>query len=185
MGIERLIPERPSTPTHTIDQKPTTRKFNKKLLSKLPFWSLRFGHFCHFSPKLKPFAFGSIWFQFCCHFGPKLKSAHICLIKSCFCPFPQGQNGHFNFIITHYNNVPLNFQIPTKTTSSPHRTPPTHIISTKKPPSFLHPHFHIVWSLCTTRSHPMKISEPCGGLASNSSRFSLSSLSPKPDDFFF
>ncbi|KAF5780848.1 putative glycosyl transferase, family 31 [Helianthus annuus] len=53
------------------------------IMSKLPFWSLRFGHFCHFSPKLKPFAFGSLWFQFYCHFGPKVKSGHICLIKSC------------------------------------------------------------------------------------------------------
>ncbi|MFS7898954.1 hypothetical protein Hanom_Chr12g01171341 [Helianthus anomalus] len=42
--------------------------------SKLPFWSLRFGYFCHFSPKLKPFASGSLWFQFYCHFDPKVKS---------------------------------------------------------------------------------------------------------------
>ncbi|MFS8010054.1 hypothetical protein Hanom_Chr14g01292461 [Helianthus anomalus] len=38
--------------------------------SKLLFWSLWFGHFCHFSPKLKLFALESLWFQFCCHFGP-------------------------------------------------------------------------------------------------------------------
>ncbi|MFS7943518.1 hypothetical protein Hanom_Chr06g00501201 [Helianthus anomalus] len=42
------------------------------LWSKLPFWSLRFGQFCHFSPNLKPFASGYLWFQFCCHFGPKI-----------------------------------------------------------------------------------------------------------------
>ncbi|MFS7945753.1 hypothetical protein Hanom_Chr06g00527871 [Helianthus anomalus] len=41
-------------------------------LSKLPFWSLWFGHFCHFSLKLKLFAYGSLWFQFYCHFGPKI-----------------------------------------------------------------------------------------------------------------
>ncbi|MFS8017028.1 hypothetical protein Hanom_Chr15g01375451 [Helianthus anomalus] len=51
--------------------------------SKLPFWSLWFGYFCHFSPKLKPFASGSLWYQFYCHFGPKIKLVHICLIKSC------------------------------------------------------------------------------------------------------
>ncbi|MFS7987980.1 hypothetical protein Hanom_Chr11g01029171 [Helianthus anomalus] len=45
-----------------------------KFKSKLPFWSLRFGYFCHFSLKLKPFASGSLWFQFYCHFGPKMKS---------------------------------------------------------------------------------------------------------------
>ncbi|KAJ0950066.1 hypothetical protein HanRHA438_Chr01g0045311 [Helianthus annuus] len=47
------------------------------LLSKLPKWSLRFVHFCHFSPKLKPFESGSLWFQFCCHFHPKSKSGQI------------------------------------------------------------------------------------------------------------
>ncbi|MFS8032446.1 hypothetical protein Hanom_Chr17g01557881 [Helianthus anomalus] len=52
--------------------------------SKQLFWSLWFGHFCHFSPKLKLFASGSLWFQFCCHFGPKMKSGHICLIKFCY-----------------------------------------------------------------------------------------------------
>ncbi|MFS7966094.1 hypothetical protein Hanom_Chr09g00769851 [Helianthus anomalus] len=49
----------------------------------MPFWSLRFGHFCNFSPNIKPFAFGSLWFQFYCHFGPKVKPGPICLIKSC------------------------------------------------------------------------------------------------------
>ncbi|MFS8019348.1 hypothetical protein Hanom_Chr15g01402751 [Helianthus anomalus] len=52
--------------------------------SKLPFWSLRFSHFCHFSPKLKLFTSGSLWFQFYCHFGPKVKSDHIYLITSCY-----------------------------------------------------------------------------------------------------
>ncbi|MFS8030466.1 hypothetical protein Hanom_Chr17g01534401 [Helianthus anomalus] len=68
------------------------------LKSKLPFWSLRFGHFCHFSPKLKLFASGSLWFQFCCHFDPKARSAEISQKNPIFCPFPQfneGQNGHF------------------------------------------------------------------------------------------
>ncbi|MFS8033944.1 hypothetical protein Hanom_Chr17g01575471 [Helianthus anomalus] len=51
-----------------------------------------FGHFCHFSPKLKLFASGSLWFQFYCHFGPKMKSDHISLIKSCnFVIFLRGQ----------------------------------------------------------------------------------------------
>ncbi|MFS8001680.1 putative transcription factor C2C2-YABBY family [Helianthus anomalus] len=57
-------------------------------MSKLPFWSLRFGQFCHFSPNLKPFNSESLWFQFCCHFGPKVKSAQIPRIKSlCFVLF--------------------------------------------------------------------------------------------------
>ncbi|KAJ0751550.1 putative Ubiquitin-like domain superfamily, UBL3-like, ubiquitin domain-containing protein [Helianthus annuus] len=34
----------------------------KKIKSKLPFWSLWFGHFCHFTPKLKLFASGSLRF---------------------------------------------------------------------------------------------------------------------------
>ncbi|MFS7980821.1 hypothetical protein Hanom_Chr10g00943711 [Helianthus anomalus] len=60
------------------------RYFKQKTKSKLLFWSLRFGQFCHFSPKLKLFAFGSLWFQFYCYFGPKMKSGHIYLIKSCY-----------------------------------------------------------------------------------------------------
>ncbi|MFS7907247.1 hypothetical protein Hanom_Chr01g00069021 [Helianthus anomalus] len=51
-------------------------------MSKLSCWSLRFGHFCHFSPKLKLFESVFPSFQFYCHFGPKVKSGHICLIKS-------------------------------------------------------------------------------------------------------
>ncbi|MFS7908609.1 hypothetical protein Hanom_Chr01g00085151 [Helianthus anomalus] len=49
--------------------------FVTSLKSKLPFWSLRFGQFCHFSPNLKLFISGSTWFHFCCHFGPKIKLA--------------------------------------------------------------------------------------------------------------
>ncbi|KAJ0886847.1 hypothetical protein HanRHA438_Chr09g0384061 [Helianthus annuus] len=45
--------------------------------SKLPFWSMRFGQFYHFSSNLKLFASGSLWFQFYCHFGPNLKSGQI------------------------------------------------------------------------------------------------------------
>ncbi|MFS7890036.1 hypothetical protein Hanom_Chr00s000006g01614041 [Helianthus anomalus] len=45
--------------------------------SKLPFWSLWFGHSCHFSSNLKLFTSGSLWFCFCCHFGPKLNSGQI------------------------------------------------------------------------------------------------------------
>ncbi|MFS7921664.1 hypothetical protein Hanom_Chr03g00239641 [Helianthus anomalus] len=51
-------------------------------MSKLPW----FGHFYHFSIKLKLFVSGSL-FQFCCHFGSKMKSGHICLIKSCYFVF--------------------------------------------------------------------------------------------------
>ncbi|MFS7902312.1 hypothetical protein Hanom_Chr01g00009871 [Helianthus anomalus] len=53
-------------------------------MSKLPFWSLWFGPFCQFNPKLKLFASGSLWFQFYCHFGAKMKSGHISFIKSCY-----------------------------------------------------------------------------------------------------
>ncbi|MFS7972131.1 hypothetical protein Hanom_Chr09g00841151 [Helianthus anomalus] len=67
--------------------------------SKLLFWSLRFGHFCHFSLKLKLFASGSLWFQFYCHFGPKMKSDHIYLIKSCnFVIFLRGKSVHICLI---------------------------------------------------------------------------------------
>ncbi|MFS7972365.1 hypothetical protein Hanom_Chr09g00843881 [Helianthus anomalus] len=68
-------------------------------MSKLQFWSMRFGHFCHFSSKLKLFASGSLWFQFYCHFGPKMKSGHICLIKSCnFVIFLTGKSCHICLI---------------------------------------------------------------------------------------
>ncbi|MFS8015829.1 hypothetical protein Hanom_Chr15g01361291 [Helianthus anomalus] len=71
--------------------------FRKK--SKVPFWSLRFGYFCHFSPKLKPFASESLWFQFYCHFGPKKKSGHTCLIKSYnFVTLLMGKPGHICLI---------------------------------------------------------------------------------------
>ncbi|MFS8025736.1 hypothetical protein Hanom_Chr16g01478711 [Helianthus anomalus] len=45
-----------------------------KYKSKLSFWSLWFGHLCHFSPNLKLFTSGSLWFAFCCHFSPKSKN---------------------------------------------------------------------------------------------------------------
>ncbi|MFS8004012.1 hypothetical protein Hanom_Chr13g01220611 [Helianthus anomalus] len=68
-------------------------------MSTLPFWSLRFDHFCHFSLKLKPFVSGSLWFQFYCHFGPKVKSDHIYLIKLCyFVLFHRGKMVIFNKI---------------------------------------------------------------------------------------
>ncbi|MFS8005352.1 hypothetical protein Hanom_Chr13g01236311 [Helianthus anomalus] len=47
------------------------------MLSKLSFWSLWFGQYCHFSPNLKLFTFESLWFAFCCHFSPKLKISHF------------------------------------------------------------------------------------------------------------
>ncbi|MFS7959864.1 hypothetical protein Hanom_Chr08g00696141 [Helianthus anomalus] len=72
--------------------------------SKLSFWSTWFGHFCHFSPKLKFFVCGSLWFQFYCHFGPKIKSGHICLIKSCyFVPFRRGKMIICFFINKYYS----------------------------------------------------------------------------------
>ncbi|MFS8006012.1 hypothetical protein Hanom_Chr13g01244231 [Helianthus anomalus] len=65
--------------------------------SKLLKWSLRCCHFCHFSPKLKPFESGSLWFQFCCHFHPKSKSGQIFQLTSIFffffLLFNEGQNG--------------------------------------------------------------------------------------------
>ncbi|MFS7906652.1 hypothetical protein Hanom_Chr01g00061781 [Helianthus anomalus] len=45
---------------------------------------MMFGHFYHFSPKLKHFASGSLWFHIYCHFGLKVKSSHIYLIKPCY-----------------------------------------------------------------------------------------------------
>ncbi|MFS7928690.1 hypothetical protein Hanom_Chr04g00323711 [Helianthus anomalus] len=68
-------------------------------MSKLPFWSLRFDRFCHFSPKLKPFKSGSLWFHFYCHFGPKMKTANIWLIKSCyFILFPRVKMSKYQLI---------------------------------------------------------------------------------------
>ncbi|MFS8001102.1 putative 6,7-dimethyl-8-ribityllumazine synthase [Helianthus anomalus] len=68
--------------------------FNK-IKSKLPFWSLWFGHFCHFSPNLKLFKYASLWYHFYCHFGPKVKSDQIPQIKPpCFVIFFRG-----NFVI--------------------------------------------------------------------------------------
>ncbi|MFS7889002.1 hypothetical protein Hanom_Chr00s000003g01601631 [Helianthus anomalus] len=48
---------------------------------------LRFGYFCDFSPKLKPFESGSLWFQFYCHFHPKAKSDQISKLSSIFLSF--------------------------------------------------------------------------------------------------
>ncbi|MFS7994330.1 hypothetical protein Hanom_Chr12g01104631 [Helianthus anomalus] len=49
--------------------------------SKLPFWSLWFGQFCHFSPNLKLITSRALWFGFCCHFGPNFKFDQILLLK--------------------------------------------------------------------------------------------------------
>ncbi|MFS7895512.1 hypothetical protein Hanom_Chr16g01500151 [Helianthus anomalus] len=68
-------------------------------MSKQPFWSLGFGYFYHFSPKLKSFASGSLWFQFYCHFGPKMKAGHTCLTKFCnFFIFLRGKSAHICLI---------------------------------------------------------------------------------------
>ncbi|KAF5819206.1 hypothetical protein HanXRQr2_Chr02g0075061 [Helianthus annuus] len=55
--------------------------------SKLPFWSLWFGQFCHFNPNLKLFKSGSLWFAFCCHFSPNLKKSHYLLFQHVFFVF--------------------------------------------------------------------------------------------------
>ncbi|MFS7945935.1 hypothetical protein Hanom_Chr06g00530051 [Helianthus anomalus] len=75
--------------------------------SRLQKWSLRYGHFCHFSSKLKTFESGFMWFQFCCHFHPKSKFNKIFqLIFSFFfvffLPFNEGQNGLLTF---YYNKL--------------------------------------------------------------------------------
>ncbi|MFS8024649.1 hypothetical protein Hanom_Chr16g01465871 [Helianthus anomalus] len=68
-------------------------------LNKLSFWSLRFGHFCHFSPKLKSLKSGSLWFHFYCHFGPKIKSPLIWLLKSDYFVFYfRGKIVHLNLL---------------------------------------------------------------------------------------
>ncbi|MFS7994358.1 hypothetical protein Hanom_Chr12g01104991 [Helianthus anomalus] len=61
-------------------------------MSKLPFWSLWFGHFCHFSQNLKLFASGSLWFKFYCHFGPKLNNIIFVLLNPAILSF---SNDHF------------------------------------------------------------------------------------------
>ncbi|MFS7944631.1 hypothetical protein Hanom_Chr06g00514511 [Helianthus anomalus] len=60
----------------------------------MPFWSLWFGQFCHFSPNLKFITSGSLWFAFCCHFSPKSKNPHFLTVESClFCPLVHGHFG--------------------------------------------------------------------------------------------
>ncbi|MFS7954879.1 hypothetical protein Hanom_Chr07g00635851 [Helianthus anomalus] len=54
------------------------------LKSKLSFWSLRFGHVCHFSPNLKAFVSGSLWVSLLLPFWSKDNSGHIYQIKSCY-----------------------------------------------------------------------------------------------------
>ncbi|MFS7985610.1 hypothetical protein Hanom_Chr11g01000491 [Helianthus anomalus] len=61
-----------------------------KIWSKLPFWSLWLGHFCHFSPNLKLFTSGSMWFAFCFHFSPKLKISHFYCFKVPFLSLSAG-----------------------------------------------------------------------------------------------
>ncbi|MFS7974989.1 hypothetical protein Hanom_Chr10g00875241 [Helianthus anomalus] len=75
-------------------------------MSKLLKWSPRFGHFCHFSLKLKHFESGSLWFQFGCHFHPKSESVQIFQVTSSFfvffISFNKGQNGLLTF---YYNKL--------------------------------------------------------------------------------
>ncbi|KAJ0828305.1 hypothetical protein HanRHA438_Chr17g0835701 [Helianthus annuus] len=78
-------------------------------LSKLPFWSLWFGQFCHFSPNLKLITSRALWFGFCCHFGPNFKFEQISLFFYCcnllFCPLVQGHFGHFLNFIFFFNKT--------------------------------------------------------------------------------
>ncbi|MFS7948202.1 hypothetical protein Hanom_Chr06g00557191 [Helianthus anomalus] len=58
-----------------------------------------FGHFCHFSPKLKLFKSVSLLFHFYCHFDPKIKSPLIWLLKSGnFVFYFRGKMIHFNLL---------------------------------------------------------------------------------------
>ncbi|MFS7959865.1 hypothetical protein Hanom_Chr08g00696151 [Helianthus anomalus] len=89
----------PPPPPHSVHPNVNEDKSFYFQKSKLSFWYLRFDHFSHFSPKLKPFASGSLWFQFYCYFGPKMKSGHICLIKPCnFVIFLMGKSGYICLI---------------------------------------------------------------------------------------
>ncbi|MFS7917589.1 hypothetical protein Hanom_Chr03g00190901 [Helianthus anomalus] len=68
-------------------------------MSKLPFWSLWFGQFCHFSPNLKLFNSGSLWFASYFHFSPKLKNSHFLLFQHPFFVFIcRGSFVHLIFI---------------------------------------------------------------------------------------
>ncbi|MFS7922605.1 hypothetical protein Hanom_Chr03g00251031 [Helianthus anomalus] len=59
-------------------------------MSKLPFWSLWFGQFCHFSPNLKLITSGSLWFAFCCLFSPKSKNPIFLLLQPPILSFSAG-----------------------------------------------------------------------------------------------
>ncbi|KAJ0522943.1 hypothetical protein HanIR_Chr10g0488251 [Helianthus annuus] len=67
-------------------------------LSKLLFWSLWFGQFCHFSPNLKLITSGFLWFAFCCHFSPNLKSGQISKKNLVFVLFLRGILVFLDFI---------------------------------------------------------------------------------------
>ncbi|MFS7955673.1 hypothetical protein Hanom_Chr07g00645401 [Helianthus anomalus] len=66
-------------------------------MSKLSFCSLRFGHFCHFSPNLKPFASGSLWFHFNCHFGPKINQVIFLKLNPAILSFSSEAKWSFPF----------------------------------------------------------------------------------------
>ncbi|MFS8020291.1 hypothetical protein Hanom_Chr15g01413841 [Helianthus anomalus] len=78
-------------------------KLDKKNKSKLPFWSLRFGRFCHFSPNFKPFAILVPVVLFFCHFGPIFKFGQIPQFKpTCFVLLLKGIFVILGFILTDY-----------------------------------------------------------------------------------
>ncbi|KAJ0435557.1 hypothetical protein HanIR_Chr17g0894611 [Helianthus annuus] len=56
--------------------------FLHKIRSKLPFWSLRFGQFCHFSPNFKPFAILVPMVSFFLPFWSKFQICQIPQLKT-------------------------------------------------------------------------------------------------------
>ncbi|MFS7903189.1 hypothetical protein Hanom_Chr01g00021051 [Helianthus anomalus] len=72
--------------------------------SKQLFWSPSFVHFCHFSPKLKPFASGSLWFQFYYHFGPIINQLIFLKLNHAIVFFSPGEKWSL-YIYNLYNIV--------------------------------------------------------------------------------
>ncbi|MFS7924197.1 hypothetical protein Hanom_Chr03g00269801 [Helianthus anomalus] len=61
--------------------------FGEKYYSKRSKWSLRFDHFCHFSPKLKHFESGPCGFSFIVIFIQKQNMFRFFNYHPVFCPF--------------------------------------------------------------------------------------------------
>ncbi|MFS7941857.1 hypothetical protein Hanom_Chr06g00481281 [Helianthus anomalus] len=75
--------------------------------SKLSFWSLRFGQFCHFSPNFKPFAILVPVVSVLCHFSLKVHSSQISQRRTCYFVLFSGATWSFKHYIYKLLYPPL------------------------------------------------------------------------------